>query len=201
MPLLWCIKRCLMRYCWSRKMRPQCTHVNEPAILHWIDWGFKMMEIIIHPAQRNWRGVYWFHLVRLSVGPSVRPSVRLWTESCPLCIFYNTHRINFILTHLIKWLQTGCHVYFFQNSNVLANSLMCNFDLSCFDLGSNMNWPIVWVIMGRRGYPQNAGVLVILVLTVPMPTMFLLIAMHVIYNYTLDSSRSGIWFSLFRFYI
>ena len=26
------------------------------------------------------RGVYWFHLVR--------PSVRLWTESCPLCIFW-----------------------------------------------------------------------------------------------------------------
>ena len=35
-------------------------------------------------------GVYWFHLVRLSVHRSVHPSVRLWTESCPLCIFYNT---------------------------------------------------------------------------------------------------------------
>ena len=22
---------------------------------------------------------------------------------------------------------------------------------SCFDLGSNINWPMVWVIMGRRG--------------------------------------------------
>ena len=26
-----------------------------------------------------------------------------------------------------------------------------------------MNWSIVWVIMRRRGYPQNAGVLVVLV--------------------------------------
>ena len=36
------------------------------------------------------RGVYWFHLVRL------------WTESCPLCIFNNTHRIHFIFAHLFK---------------------------------------------------------------------------------------------------
>ena len=41
------------------------------------------------------RGVYWYHLVRLSVCPSVR----LWTESCPLCIFINTHRIHFIFAH------------------------------------------------------------------------------------------------------
>ena len=27
------------------------------------------------PAQRSWRGVYWIHLVRLSVRPSVRLSV------------------------------------------------------------------------------------------------------------------------------
>ena len=38
------------------------------------------------------RGVYWFHLVRLSVRPSVCPSVRLWTYSCPLCIFNNTRQ-------------------------------------------------------------------------------------------------------------
>ena len=59
------------------------------------------------------RGVYWFHLVRLSVCPSVR----LWTESCPLCIFNNTCRIHFIFAHLIKQLQKDCRVYsWFQNS-------------------------------------------------------------------------------------
>ena len=58
------------------------------------------------------RGVYWYHLVRLSV----RPSVRLWTESCPLHIFKNTHRIHFIFAHLIKQLQKVCRVWCpFQN--------------------------------------------------------------------------------------
>ena len=45
---------------------------------------------------------------RILVSPC--PSVRLWTESCPLCIFYNTHRIHFIFTHLIKQLQKVCRV-------------------------------------------------------------------------------------------
>ena len=74
------------------------------------------------------RGVYWYHLVRLSVCLSVR----LWTESYPLCIFNNTHRIHFIFAHLIKQLQNVCRVKCpLQNSKI-------------------------W----RRGYPQNAGVLV-----------------------------------------
>ena len=30
------------------------------------------------PLLRSWKGVYWFHLVR--------PSIGLWTELCPLCI-------------------------------------------------------------------------------------------------------------------
>ena len=50
---------------------------------------------------------------------SVCPSVRLWTESCPLCIFKNTHRIHFIFAHLIKQLQKVCRVYcLFQNSKI-----------------------------------------------------------------------------------
>ena len=57
------------------------------------------------------RGVYWYHLVRPSVRPSDRcPSVRLWTESCPLCVFKNTHRIHFIFAHLIKQLQKVCRM-------------------------------------------------------------------------------------------
>ena len=60
------------------------------------------------------------------------------------------------------------HVKFFFKLKIW---IFCKFfkfvtlTLSCFDLGSNMNWSIVWVIMGRWGYPQNAGVLVVLVLT------------------------------------
>ena len=43
-----------------------------------------------------------------SICLSVCPSVCLWTESCPLCIFNNTRRIHFIFTHLIKQLQKVC---------------------------------------------------------------------------------------------
>ena len=53
------------------------------------------------PLQRSWKG-------GILVSPC--PSVRLWTESCPLCIFNNTHRIHFIFAHLIKQLQKVCRV-------------------------------------------------------------------------------------------
>ena len=39
-----------------------------------------------------------------------RLSVHLWTESCQLCIFHNTSRIYFIVTHLINQLQKVCCV-------------------------------------------------------------------------------------------
>ena len=44
------------------------------------------------PLQLSWKG-------GILVSPC--PSVHLWTESCPLCIFNNTHRIHFIFAHLI----------------------------------------------------------------------------------------------------
>ena len=56
-----------------------------------------------------------------------------------------------------------CVSVFFLNSRISSFGKFFKFvtlTLSCFDLGSNMNWSIVWVIMG---YPQNAGVLVVLV--------------------------------------
>ena len=56
------------------------------------------------------RGVYWFHLVHLSVCLSVRLSVCLWTESCPLCIFNYIRQIHSIFAHLIKQLQKVCRV-------------------------------------------------------------------------------------------
>ena len=98
--------------------------------------------IIIPPATTNWKGVYWFHLVRL------------WTESCPLCIFNNTRRIHFIFTHRIKQLQK-------EFWRILK---ICNFDFVFFWLGIQYDLiHVVWVIMRRRGYPQNADVLVVVV--------------------------------------
>ena len=60
--------------------------------------------IIIPPASTKLKGGY------TGITLSVCPSVRLWTESCPLCIFNNTHRIHFIFAHLIKQLQKVCRV-------------------------------------------------------------------------------------------
>ena len=68
-----------------------------------------MSPFIIVPLQRNW--VMWGIL--LSTCPSVRP----WTESCPLCISTNTSRIRFIFTHLINpliELQSVCRELIFS---------------------------------------------------------------------------------------
>ena len=50
-------------------------------------------KVFIPPLQRSWKG-------GILVSPC--PSVRLWTESCPLYIFINTHRFHLIFAHLIK---------------------------------------------------------------------------------------------------
>ena len=75
--------------------------------LHQILWSFWSLYPF---ASTKLKGGYTgFTLsVRLSVCPSVHPSVRLWTESCPPCIFDNTRRIHFIFAHLIK--QKVCRV-------------------------------------------------------------------------------------------
>ena len=58
-------------------------------------------NLLYSMLQQSWKGV-------ILVSPC--PSVHLWTESCPLCIFNNTHRIHFIFAHLIKELQKVCRV-------------------------------------------------------------------------------------------
>ena len=67
--------------------------------------------LIIPPLNEVEGGYTGFALsVCPSVRPSVHPSVHRGTESCPLWIFYNTHQIHFIFTHLIKQLQKVCYV-------------------------------------------------------------------------------------------
>ena len=66
--------------------------------------GNVCLDFIIPPASTKLIGGY------TGITLSVCPSVRLWTESCPLCIFNNTHRIHFIFAHLIKQLQKVCRV-------------------------------------------------------------------------------------------
>ena len=56
-------------------------------------------HLIIPPLHWSWKGgILVWHC----------PSIRLWTESCPLYIFHNSSRIYFIFTHLINQLQKVC---------------------------------------------------------------------------------------------
>ena len=109
-PPKWCnasclwFRQCLVAYFMPRYYLKQCWYT--------VNWKIRNIMIYYYTPRFNEveSGVYWDHLVRLSVHPSVRPSVRLWTEWCPLCIFNNTHRIHFIFAHLVKQLQKACHV-------------------------------------------------------------------------------------------
>ena len=60
------------------------------------------MPFYTHPLQQCWKG---------GILVSPYPSICLWTELCPLCIFNNTCRIHFIFTHLIKQLRKVCNVF------------------------------------------------------------------------------------------
>ena len=95
---------------------------------------------------------------------SLRPSVCPMSVPCPLCSFFSSGWIHFIFIHLIKQLQKMSRAKFlakFQNFKFCQFFKICNFVL--FWLGI---WceSLVWLIMGRRGVSQNAGVLVVLVL-------------------------------------
>ena len=77
----------------------------------WLNFGlycnhstFTALVVIIPLASTKLKGGYTGFTL------SVYPSVRLWTESCSLCIFSNTHRILFIFAHLVKQLQKVCRV-------------------------------------------------------------------------------------------
>ena len=91
-------------------------------------------HIIIPPTQRSWRGCTGFNLFACL-------SVRLWTESCPPCIFPNSRLIHFIFTHLIKQLQKMCSVYFFQNSQIWSFGEFFNF----VTLTLSFFWVGIWI--------------------------------------------------------
>ena len=89
-PWKWCIHLAIHMYISARR-----NHTLQLCV------SYNTNLMIIPPPQRSWKGV-------ILVSPC--PSVRLWTESCPPCIFNNTHRIHFIFAHLIKQLHKVCHV-------------------------------------------------------------------------------------------
>ena len=88
--------------------------------------------------------------------------VRLWTESCLRCIFNNTYWIH-ILSSIFRRC-VACNFF----SKLKKNWSFGKFFKSAtfyFVLGSNIDESMVWVIMGRLGYHQNASVIVVLVIT------------------------------------
>ena len=99
-----------------------CLYINTKITLEWAHKHFAMTvhTLIIPPASTKLEGGYTGIIIppastKLKGGYtgitlSVCPSVRLWTESCPLCIVNNTHRIHFIFAHLMKQLQKVCRV-------------------------------------------------------------------------------------------
>ena len=102
----------------------------------------------LYPAQSKVVGGYMtrFH--------SVRPSRIL----CPLCSTYSSGWIHFISMHLIKQLQKVCCLYSWMQTFIIwifGNfSKFVTLNLSCFDLGSDVNH-------GAAGVSQNAGILVV----------------------------------------
>ena len=128
---------------------PQCSHIC-------LKFALNLLNLVLH-TRGNALGLHMFlcyhtlcfnEVERGYTGfiLSVCPSVPLWTESCPLCIFNNTRGIHFIFAHLIKQLQM-CRVYcLFQNEKKWNFGIFFKFitlTLSSFDLGSNMtqeNW-------------------------------------------------------------
>ena len=108
-------------YSASRPVAVACIHLVHSScwwlLLVWLWYVFVLyniismdknlninIPIIIPPTSTKLKGGY------TGITLSVCPSVRLWTESCPLCIFNNTHWIHFIYAHLIKQLQKVCRV-------------------------------------------------------------------------------------------
>ena len=112
--------------------------------------------------------------ILLSPCPSVCPSVRL--SVCP-----SVDKIVSAL-YLVQYSPDPFHIYTsYQATSEGVLRVFWNFGkffkfvtltLSCFDLGSIMSWSVVWIIMGRRGYPQNVGILVLVFMMNTKPFVF-----------------------------
>ena len=135
--------------------------------LQWCNrWSLGMDKLLYPPLQRSWKGVYWFHLVRLSVCGQNR--VRSVSSTILIGSISYLHILSSNFRRCVV-----CNVCF-KIQKFWRILEICNFDLVFFWLGIQYD-SMVWVIMRRRGYPQNAGVLVVLVSSHTLLGMWLLI--------------------------
>ena len=101
--------------------------------------------------------VYWFP----SVPPSVRPASRVRSVAPTVLV----GSISYLYTSYQGTSEGMSNVKSltkFQNLNFWQFFKICNFDFVLFWLGIWCD-SLVWVIMGRRGVYQNAGILIVLV--------------------------------------
>ena len=94
---------------------------------------------------------------KLKGGYTPCPSIRLWTESCPLCIFNNDCRIHFIFPILSSNFRrcAACKaVLKMQQFEIFRLFKICNVDFVLFRLGIQYE-SIVWVIMRRQGSSER----------------------------------------------
>ena len=118
--------------------------------------------LLYPPLQRSWKGG-----ILVSPCPSVRPSVcpsvakivsALYLQQCSsdpihICTSYQATK---------EGVSRVMPVSKFKKLKFWRIFLICKFDFVFFWLGIQYD-SMVWVIMRRWGYPQNAGVLVVLV--------------------------------------
>ena len=105
------------------------------------------------------RGVYWFHLVRLSVHPSIRPSVGLfvWGQNRAWSVSSTILAGSFSYLHILSSnfrRYVSCNLFVCLKTKkfgVLANSLNLQLWLCLILTCDPIYESIVWVIMGRWG--------------------------------------------------
>ena len=125
-------------------------------------WTIYVCSLLYPPLQRSWKGG-----ILVSPCPSVRLSIcghnRVRSVSSTILV----GSISYI--HILSSNFRRCAAYkvciTFTNTTFWQIIWFCNFDFVFFWLGIQYE-SVVWVIMRRRGYPQHAGSLVVLVFIV-----------------------------------
>ena len=113
--------------------------------------SYELYYVII-PCSTKLKGVYWYHLVRLSVRPCFCPSVDRIVSA--LYLLQYSPDPSHIYTSCQATSDSVSRGKFFKIKKFEVFGKFFKFvifTLSCFDLASIMNWSILWVIMGQRG--------------------------------------------------
>ena len=128
--------------CWSQRCIPNLGYFNTfRSCALWYQLITFETRSTLGFTKLVWRLISWKHWHHYtpailvspcpSVCPSARPSVRLWTESCLLCIFHNNCWINsiFIIPSSNVRKYVTCEVFAkFQTSNIWKFFFCCKFE-------------------------------------------------------------------------